>query len=195
MENANLLVGETNEELISETFNIKKEDVEYKLNIELNNENIRLQIFEENLFDHLYEKTLDFEGIKALDNIFSKFNSCQELLNYIKAKKKHNFLEISKITNNRIDIILEKDNIEINLFKIKASPELIMKILFEEILNLKTNFKIFEINKEIIDEETNFINEKNENLIKENKNILKNIKNLEEENTKIKEENSKKKRG
>ena len=42
MENANLLVGETNEELISETFNIKKEDVEYKLNIELNNENIRL---------------------------------------------------------------------------------------------------------------------------------------------------------
>ena len=133
------------------------------------------------------------EGIKALDNKFSKFNSCQELLNYIKAKKKHNFLEISKITNNRIDIILEKDNIEINLFKIKASPELIMKILFEEILNLKTNFKIFEINKEIIDEETNSINEKIESLIKENKNILKNIKNLEEENTKIKEENSKKK--
>lgn len=87
MENANLLVGETNEEFISETFNIKKEDVEYKLNIELNNENIRLQIFEENLFDHLYEKTLDLEGIKALDNKFSKFNSCQELLNYIKAKK------------------------------------------------------------------------------------------------------------
>lgn len=99
MENANLLDGETTEELISETLNIKRGDVGYKLNIELNKENIKLQIFEENLFNQLYEKTLDLEEIKELDNRFSKFNSCKELLNYIKDTIKNNSLEINKITN------------------------------------------------------------------------------------------------
>ena len=191
MENANLLDGETVEELISETFYIKRGEIRNKLDIELNKEYIKLQISEENLFDHLYEKKLDLEGVKALHNTFSKFNSCQELLNYIKGQIKDNFLEIKKISNNRISLKFKQEKIEINLFKIKASTELIMRNLCEEILHLKSNCKILEMNNQHAIEEKNAINKKLESLIKGNEDTINKIKNLEEENKKILEDNKK----
>ena len=191
MENANLLDGETTEELISETLNIKRGDIGYKLNIELNKENIKFQISEENLLNQLYEKILDLEGIKALHYKFSKFNSCQEFLNYIKDQIKYNFLEINKKTNNIISILLKQENIEINLFKIKASPELVIRNLYEEIFGLKGNVKNLEIKSQYLIKEKNIMNKTIGSLIKDNKNILNDIEKLKEENKMIKEENRK----
>jgi len=186
MENVNLLEGETTEELISETFDFKIGNIVHKLNIESNKENIKFQIFEENLLNQLYENEFDLERIKTLYNKFSKFTSCQELFNYIKAQIKDNYIEINKISINKISIRLKQENIEINLFKIKANPELIMRNLCEEILNLKKRCKKIENNAQYATKEKNIINNELQSLKKEKENILNDIKNLKEEKVKYK---------
>ena len=186
MENVNLLDGETTEELISETFDFKIGNIVHKLNRESNKENIKFQIFEENLLNQLYENEFDLERIKTLYNKFSKFTSCQELFNYIKAQIKDNYIEINKISINKISIRLKQENIEINLFKIKAIPELIMRNLCEEILNLKKRCKKIENNAQYATKEKNIINNELQSLKKEKENILNDIKNLKEEKVKYK---------
>ena len=181
------LAGETQNE-ISESLDIKQGEINYKLNMEADNENIKFQISEENDIIYVYEKKLSPDEIKKLDNIFSKNISFKEFFDYIKSQKEKNNIEISK-KDEQISIKIKQKNIEINLIKENVSTNIAIKNLCKEVIKLKTNLENLENKK--LNEEIKNLKLKNNELMEENKKIKKIVDNLKEENKKLIKEETK----
>ena len=178
MDNPSLLDGETLTTPISISFDINQGEIKYKLNIEYDNNNIKFQISEEDVLNELYEQKLNMKDIRGINEIFSEFTYCQQLFDYINNQKENNYLELVRTSKNIISIKLKQKNIEINLYKKKASPDLIIKNLCEEISKLKNSIKSILLS---IQKYKNF-NEKIENIINEKiKTINEEIKRLQQE--------------
>ena len=104
------------------------------------------------------------KDIRGINEIFSEFTYCQQLFDYINNQKENNYLELVRISKNIISIKLKQKNIEINLYKKKASPNLIIKNLCEEISKLKNSIKSILLSiqkyKNLDEKIENIINEK-----------------------------------
>lgn len=73
------------------SFNINKEEVEYKFMIKSDEANMVLTIVKQeqkNKLIKFYERILDLNEIKSLHKNFSEFTSFQEFSKYIKTKMK-----------------------------------------------------------------------------------------------------------
>ena len=188
MEDAPLPVSVTPKEIISESFKINQDKNIYKLNIEIINQDIILNLLDENELMKEYEIKLTLEELKQIHKIFLILSSCKEFLDYIKAIIENNKLSVKKSMENIITIelaveyLFKQNIIKIDLFKKKVNFELIAQDLYKKVSALTENFKTFEINYQKIVEENKNINEKNIALTEENKAI-------KDENKKIKEEN------
>ena len=180
---------------ISKSFVINQGEKKYKLNIEYDDNNTTFQIIEEEILNELYEKKLNMDDIRGINEIFSDFTYCQQLFDYINNQKENGFLELVKISKNIISIKLKQKNIEIHLNKKKASPDLIIKNLCEEISKLKNSIKNIELSiqnyqnldekiENIINEKTKIINEKIKKLQKNQK--IENLKDRLDKNIKLK---------
>ena len=71
-------------EKISESFEIKQDESVYKLNIEVINQDITINLLDEKGFKKEYEIKLTLKEIKQKHKIFEFFESSSEFVDYIK---------------------------------------------------------------------------------------------------------------
>ena len=96
MDDAPLPTLITKKEEILQSFEIKQEENNYKLNIKSSYQDITLTLLDEKDFLKEFEIKLTIEEIKQMHKIFLVFNSCQEFIDYIKALIDNNKISIKK---------------------------------------------------------------------------------------------------
>ena len=159
---------ETPKEHILESYEIKQDENIYKLNIEIINKDIVLNILEEKDILKEYEIRLTLEELKLIHKVFLMLSSCQEFLDNIKLLIQNNKLYIKKTNENiitielSIDLLFKQNIIKIDLTKKQISFDTIAQDLYKK-------FSI---------------------LNEENKNIKQELKNIKEENKRLREENN-----
>ena len=200
MEEAPLPTGLTPKEEISESFEIKQDNINYKLNIKAINQDIILNLLDEKHLMKEFETKLSLDELKQIHKIFLVINSCREFIDYIKALIENNKLAIKKIIDNKVIIelmveyLFKQNVIKIDLISKKINFELIAQDLYKKISILTENFKSLETNYQNIVQENKNIKEENKNIKEELQKIKGENKNIKEENKNIKEEMQKIKR-
>ena len=194
MEVAPLPSESTPKESISEYFEIKQDDNNYKLNVKVINQDIILNILDENSLLREYEIKLTLNELKKIHKIFLVLSSCKEFFDFIKILIKNKKLSIQKDNKNliKIELIVEylykQDIIKIDLLQKTINFELIAIDLYKKISIIIENFKNLEIKYKSLIEENKGLKEENKTIKKENMNIKDRIKNLEDIILSIKEE-------
>ena len=194
MEDAPLPTTMTPKEIFSESFEIKQNENNYKLNIQIINQDIILNLSEKSELMKEYENKLTLEELKQMHRLFLALNSCQEFVDYLKALIENKKIAIKNNTGNQIFIELEveylfkKNIIKIDLFQKKINFELIAQDLYTKFSSLTEKFKKLEINYQNIEQENNKIKEENKSIKKEIELLKVENKNLKEENINIKKE-------
>ena len=169
----------TPKEQFSESIEIKQEDNIYKLNIEVINQNITLNILEEKELMNEYELILTLNEIKQKHKIFSVLESFKDFIEIIKESINKQKLSIKIIDEKRLELeiiaeyFFRKDPIQFEIKKKQINFELITKNLYNKISILTENFKNLEIRYNNIIEENKSFKEENEK-IKERLTILEN---------------------
>ena len=142
----------TPQEDVKESFEIKQEENNYKLNINIINQELTLNILDEKDLMKEYEIKLTFDELKNLHKIFLTINSCQDFIDFINAIIENKKLLIKKNQENKmaIEIIVEylyKQNIiKLDLNQNKMNFELIAQDLYQKIANINEICKNLEIN-------------------------------------------------
>ena len=149
----------------SKTFEINQDEKIYKLNIEIENQNILINL---SVLSKEYEKILSFEQLKLFHKAFSMLKDCNEFLEYIKVLIENNKLSIKKEIGNQISIeIIVEYLYKQNTIKIDLKPKF-LNIEF----NAKDMFKqLSVVNQKLNKIENNYSELKEENT-KLNKKIL-----------------------
>ena len=169
----------TPKESISEYFEIKQDDNNYKLNIKIIDQDIILNILDEKSLMREYEIKLTLNEIKQIHKIFLVLSSCKEFIDFIKVLIKNQKLSIKKSIESQItieftvDYLYKQYLIKIDLLQKAINFELIALDLYKKISILNKSFKNLENNYK-------FIKEENQAIKKENMNIKDRIKNLED---------------
>ena len=170
MDGAPLPIISIPKETISECFEIKQEEKNYKLNIIIINQDITLDLLDEKELMKEYEKKLTLVELRQIHKIFSMFNSSQEFIDFMKALINNKKLSIKSENESKISIefiveyLYKQNTIEIDLNKKNINFELIARDLYKQISILNINYKnIVEENK-ILKEENKSIKERLNNL-------------------------------
>jgi len=165
----------------------------YILNISINNDIINFSINDkEQLLSINYIKTMNFKEIKDLNKVFSLLNSINDFYDYLKVLSENKKINIKKDEEKIsiilfIEVLLKKENIEINLYPGKIDLDLNIKNICKEIIYIKERINDIDIlknenkelkekqNKEInkLKEKENEINKSKEKIEKQNKEINK----------------------
>ena len=132
-------------EIISKWFDIKQEDINYKLNLEAINENISFYLFDDKELLNEYELRLTIVDLKQMNKAFSIFNSCDELINYISNLINNKKMKIKQLTENTTTIELPIEHLyQQNIITIgltKKYFKLIDRDLYKNIYVLNENYK------------------------------------------------------
>ena len=188
MEDAPLPTVITPNDRSAQTFEIQQDETQYKLNIEIINQNIILNLNNQKDLMKEYENKFSLEELKRKHKIFLMFNSCQEFVDYLEVLIKNNKMSIKNITNEQIyiELIVEylyKQNIiEIDLFKKKVNFTLIAQDLYNKFSSLNEKLINLELNYQKIIKENQNIKEENKSIKEENFNMKKEIEILKNEN-------------
>ena len=183
MEDAPSPAINTPKETISDYFEIKQDDNNYKLTISVINQDITLDLLNKKDLIKQYEAKLTLNEIKQMHKLFSLFTSGQEFVDYIKAMHENNKILIKPLNENQISIeliveyLFKQNVIKIELLHKKVNFDLVAQDLYNKISVVTENFKKLEMNYQKIVEE-------NKNIKLENKNMKEKINILEEENKK-----------
>ena len=178
MEDAPLPIIQTPKEEIKESFGVKQEENNYKLNINIINQEIILNILDEKDFMKEYEIKLTFDELKNIHKIFLTFSSCKDFIDFIKATIENKKISIKKNKENQITIelifeyIFKQNIIKFELEQKRINFELAIHDLYQKYSNLEMNYK------KVIEENKNIKN-KFKILEDENKNLINRINNLE----------------
>ena len=188
MEDAPLPIIQTPKEEIKESFEIKQEENNYKLNINIINQELTLNILDEKDLMKEYEIKLTFDELKIIHKIFLTFNSCKDFIDFIKAsvENKKMFIKRNKENQMTIEFMVEylfKQNIiRFDLNQKKMNLELSIQDLYQKFINIS------EICKNLIEENKN-IKEDNIILKQENQKLNERVCILEEKIKIIENEN------
>ena len=198
MEKAPLPCIPTPKESISEYFEIKQNDNNYKLNIKVINQDIILNILNDELLKREYEIKFTLNELNHIHKIFLVCSSCQEFIDYMKVLIKNKKLSIKKDNKSQMSIELaveylyKQDLIKIDLIQKEINFELIALDLYKKISilnqNLEINYNSIKQENMNIKEENKGLKEENKIIKKENMNIKDRIKNLEDIVHSLKEE-------
>ena len=170
MEDAPLPIISTPKETISESFEIKQEEKNYKLNVIIINQDITLDLLEEKELMEEYEIKLTLNDLKQIHKIFSMFNSSKEFIDFMKAIIDNKKISIKSVNENKISIefiveyLYRQNTIEIDLNKKKVNFELIAQDLYKKISTLNFNYKNLVEENKILKEENKSIKERLSNL-------------------------------
>ena len=124
MDEAPLPTMFTPKEAITESFEIKQDKDNYKLNINVFNIDIVLNLFDEKDLMKEFEKKLTLNELKEMHKIFLVLNSCKDFVDYIKALIDNKKLSIIKNSENKITIELTVEYLfKQNIIKIDLNPK------------------------------------------------------------------------
>ena len=179
MEEAPLPTIITPKKNIPETFEIKQNNDNYILTIEIIEEIIKINLISQtNIKEHEVKLTLD--ELKNINKLFSKFKSLNNFIVFIKPVVMNKKLSVNKLEDqSKISIELNMENlskdtiIKIDLYQKKINFELISRELFKKLSNLSENFKSLEDNYKNLNEENKYFKDENKNLKEEIKSIKK----------------------
>ena len=101
MEDAPSPIINTPKEEIKESFEIKQEEKIYKLNINIINQEIILNILDEKDLMKEYEIKLTFDELKYMHKIFITFSSSQDFIDFMRASIENKKILIKKIKKTR----------------------------------------------------------------------------------------------
>ena len=181
-------------EKISESFELKQDEKNYLLNIEIINQDIILNLVDQSEFMKEYEFKLAFNELKELNKVFSMLSSCQEFLDYMKALISNKKLLIKNTAENQMSIefiaeyLLKQNIISFGLTQKKFNLELISQNLYKKVSSLTKNLKNLENNYQEIVSQCNNIKETTKKIQEENQLLKEENKIIREENKNIKEE-------
>ncbi len=181
-------------EKISESFELKQDEKNYLLNIEIINQDIILNLVDQNEFMKEYEFKLAFNELKELNKVFSMLSSCQEFLDYMKALISNKKLLIKNTAENQMSIefiaeyLLKQNIISFGLTQKKINLELISQNLYKKVSSLTKNLKNLENNYQEIVSQCNNIKETTKKIQEENQLLKEENKIIREENKNIKDE-------
>ena len=184
----------TPKEKLSESFELKQDEKNYLLNIEIINQDIILNLVDLNEFMKEYEFKLAFNELKELNKVFSMLSSCQEFLDYMKALISNKKLLIKNTAENQMSIefiaeyLLKQNIISFGLTQKKFNLELISQNLYKKVSSLTKNLKNLENNYQEIVSQCNNIKETTKKIQEENQLLKEENKIIREENKNIKEE-------
>ena len=139
-------------EKLSESFELKQDEKNYLLNIEIINQDIILNLVNQSEFMKEYEFKLAFNELKELNKVFSMLSSCQEFLDYMKALISNKKLLIKNTAENQMSIefiaeyLLKQNIISFGLTQKKFNLELISQNLYKKVSSLTKNLKNLENN-------------------------------------------------
>jgi len=181
-------------EKLSESFELKQDEKNYLLNIEIINQDIILNLVNQSEFMKEYEFKLSFNELKELNKVFSMLSSCQEFLDYMKALISNKKLLIKNTAENQMSIefiaeyLLKQNIISFGLTQKKFNLELISQNLYKKVSSLTKNLKNLENNYQEIVSQCNNIKETTKKIQEENQLLKEENKIIREENKNIKEE-------
>ena len=170
MDGAPLPIISAQKESISESFEIKQEGKNYKLNLIIINQDITLDLLDEKELMKEYEKKLTLDELRQIHKIFSMFNSSQEFIDFMKALINNKKISIKYENENKISIefiveyLYKQNTIEIDLNKKNINFELIARDLYKQISILNINYKNIVKENKILKEENKSIKERLNNL-------------------------------
>ena len=185
------------EEIIKESFEIKQEEKNYKLNIEIINQEIILNVLDEKDLMKEYEIKLAFDELKVFHKIFLTLNSSQDFIDFIKATIENKKILIKKNKDNQITIeliieyLFKQNIIKFDLIKKKMNLELIIQDLYKKIEKMNNTCKILELNSKKVTEENKIIKSENTKMKEDINNLKEDNKKIKDENNKVREENRK----
>ncbi len=188
MEDAPLPIIQTPKEEHKESFEIKQQEKNYKLNINIINQEIILNILDEKDLMKEYEIKLTFDELKIIHKIFLTFNSCKDFIDFIKASVENKKMFIKKNKENQMTIefmveyLFKQNIIRFDLNQKKMNLELSIQDLYQKFINIS------EICKNLIEENKN-IKEDNIILKQENQKLNDRVCILEEKIKIIENEN------
>ena len=104
MEDAPLPIIMTPKESISESFEIKQEEKNYKLTIIIINQDITLDLLDEKELMKRYGIKLTLDELKQIHKIFSMFNSSIEFIDFMQALIDNKKLSIKPSVENKMSI-------------------------------------------------------------------------------------------
>ena len=179
MEEAPLPTIITPKKNIPETFEIKQNNDNYILTIEIIEEIIKINLINQtNIKEHEVKLTLD--ELKNINKLFSKFKSLNDFIVFIKPLVMNKKLSVNKLEDqSKISIELNMENlskdtiIKIDLYQKKINFELISRELFKKLSILSENFKSLEDNYKNLNEENKYFKDENKNLKEEIQSIKK----------------------
>ena len=188
MEEVPLPMPLTKKEEIKESFKISQEEKNFKLNIEIINQEIILNVLDEKDLMKEYEIKLTFDELKKKNKIFLTFSSCQDFIDFIKATIENKKILFKKNKENQMTIefmveyLFKQNTIKFDLNKKKINLELCAQDLYQKFANISEICKNLEMNYNKVIEENkglkeNITNLKNDNKIlkNENKNLINRI--------------------
>ena len=187
MEEAPLPTTITPKEEISESFEIKKDKYNYKLNIKIVEQDITLNLINQKEIMKDYKKKLSLDELKKMHRVFFALNSCKEFVDYLKAIIENNKLSIRGFDENKIYIelnveyLFKQNTIMIDLIKKKLNFKLMIQDLYTKYSFLEENYKNILQENENIKEENNNIKNEMVKLKDENKEQKEKIINLEKD--------------
>jgi len=198
MEDAPLPIIQTPKEETKESFEIKQEEKNYKMNINIINQEIILNIFDEKDFMKEYEIKLTFDELKNIHKIFLTFNSCKDFIDFIKASIENKKILIKKDKDNQVTIILlfeyifKQNTIKFELNQKKMNFESSIQDLYQKYSHINEICKNLEMNYNKLIEDNKNIKEENNRIKEESSKIKEDNKNLKQENLNLKNEMEKK---
>ena len=156
MEDAPLPIIQTPKEEIKESFEIKQEESNYKLNINIINQELTLNILDEKDLMKEYEIKLTYDELKVIHKIFLTFNSCKDFIDFIKASVENKKIFIKKNKENQMTIefmveyLFKQNIIKFDLNQKKINLELSIQDLYQKFTNISEICKnLIEENKKI----------------------------------------------
>ena len=138
MEDAPLPIVSTPKETISQSFEIKQDNNTYKLNINVINQDIILNILDGKSLMREYEIKISLNELKQIHKIFFALSSCQEFIDYIKALIDNKKISIKKenekqmIIELMVEYLYKQNIIKIDLFQKAINFELIFLDLYKK---------------------------------------------------------------
>ena len=182
--------GETKENIKFDAIEIKQNNNQYELNIEIKDNMITFIIYEKNKFPTKnYIRKMNFKELINLHKVFNFINSFSDFYKFLKATSDKNSINIKVDTDKislvfNVEILLEKQIVTIDLYPTKKDIDLDIKEIYLELFNIKKSLDILTSDNQSLKEDNKKLNDEINKLKNENEQLKNKLEEQDKESKK-----------